>query len=979
MARSTVALARVSRLAFITATVRLARWRLRHTWRLLSGVGLGIVVAVIIVSAVPLFTHVATTAGLRRVFDAPPGSNGITINVTTENTQSQDIQQIGNVIDGAVQTHLGHTLMAGRQFSLQFPELPVVSALHGAVTEAAMQVVGYDPDQFVSHATVLAGRLPRADAAQTEIALTTATADALGATLGSTVVLAGPEARPPLSGVGHVPLTVVGIVALNGDDIFFHRLFFDPQPREHFSSSLIVRGIAVNDALERFLQSPSATGTLSARTPPQFFWYYALDPARLDADSLGDVVAQANALQVELPNTLLDLQGAPRGGVSDDAFLRLADYQARITTLQVPLTFVLVLIVALVLFFVSVMAEIVVDRQADALAVLRSRGVSRPQIFGALVAQSLVLGVVALAVGPWLALGAVVVLARLALAPAHQSALTVLTADPLRTAYAPLGVALAVVVAALGAMIIAINRAVAADVLAMRRESARTTRTPLWQRLNLDVVAAVIAVTGYSLYILVLNRVNAAVQFQFGFLGLIAPLFALFAGALLCFRVYPLGLRAAAWVAARGRGPVPMLALAQMSRAPRQSMRTTFLLAFSTAFLIFTLLFVASETQHLRDVASFSAGADFSGALAFANASPTTLAGGMAPYQQLPGVTSVALGYVATLPPGAGVATQQLLAVDADHYAQAATWDAHNSTEPLAGLMARLVSQRADAKRTGVIPAILNGALWDALHLTPGTTFLLSVPGYDGDRLRFLAVARVAQIQGIYDSPQFLSGGVLVDYQSYAAVFTTAAATAAAQPNFLWLRSASDAASLTSVRAALTTSTLKLARLTDRRSLTQALITDPLQVALSGILSVGALAAIVLALVGVLTASWLNARGRLTNFAVLRALGTAPRQIAGVLVWEQGITYGVALALGVGLGIVLAALLLPALAFANARTQSGDLIGAANLPAIEMLAPAGTLALALGALVAICGGALVLMTAVVARPSVSATLRLNED
>lgn len=70
---------------------------------------------------------------------------------------------------------------------------------------------------------------------------------------------------------------------------------------------------------------------------------------------------------------------------------------------------------------------------------------------------------------------------------------------------------------------------------------------------------------------------------------------------------------------------------------------------------------------------------------------------------------------------------------------------------------------------------------------------------------------------------------------------------------------------------------------------------DPLYLDLSAMLILGAIMALLLALVGSLLASWLSVRARLTNFAVLRALGTAPRQLAAILTCEQGIVYAGAL------------------------------------------------------------------------------------
>ncbi|HXR66657.1 MAG TPA: FtsX-like permease family protein [Ktedonobacteraceae bacterium] len=60
----------------------------------------------------------------------------------------------------------------------------------------------------------------------------------------------------------------------------------------------------------------------------------------------------------------------------------------------------------------------------------------------------------------------------------------------------------------------------------------------------------------------------------------------------------------------------------------------------------------------------------------------------------------------------------------------------------------------------------------------------------------------------------------------------------------------------------------------------------------------GTATALLLALLGNLVASWLNARSRLVNFAALRALGTTPRQIASTLAWEQVVVYSAAMLLG---------------------------------------------------------------------------------
>ncbi len=97
------------------------------------------------------------------------------------------------------------------------------------------------------------------------------------------------------------------------------------------------------------------------------------------------------------------------------------------------------------------------------------------------------------------------------------------------------------------------------------------------------MVAAIIAFTGYVVSVYMTNigglldaQTQAIVSAP---LTLIAPLFLLIAAVLLFLHLFPLLLRLASHFALRSQASAPMLALAQMARAPRQSMRMTVLLA----------------------------------------------------------------------------------------------------------------------------------------------------------------------------------------------------------------------------------------------------------------------------------------------------------------------------------------------------------------------------------------------------------------
>ena len=187
--------------------------------------------------------------------------------------------------------------------------------------------------------------------------------------------------------------------------------------------------------------------------------------------------------------------------------------------------------------------------------------------------------------------------------------------------------------------------------------------------------------------------------------------------------------------------------------------------------------------------------------------------------------------------------------------------------------------------------------------------------------------------------------------------------------NYVWIRSKSDAASIQQVRGALTAAASSLYAVQDRHAIIDTLNTDPLVLTLVGILSIGTVSTLLLALLGDLLASWLSARTRLTNFAVLRALGTSPRQVASVLTWEQGLIYLLGILLGIVFGILLTATVIPTLVYYGISSP---------IPlAVHTVVPL-SLIVTLALLVIVFIVTLGMMVRIVSSPSMSQTLRLNE-
>lgn len=1000
MARSAQKPPRQGGLSYIAATVTLALWQLRLTWRLLLVSGAGVVAAVILVCTVPLYSQVAMSAGLRSSLSASDKST-ITIHGVAHLISQSATQKVSGQIQQELQQNIGQFL-GGSQFSVQSPGLSG-SAL-GQYNQ--VQLLGWSIHDLGKHVNLLEGRLPQDSGSIMEIALTPEAAKNLNLAINATFDVD----MPFLNNRGNqvleaLTLHVVGIFTpTDPGENYWHGTNFGSQslgqhgmlyPSLVSNESYLSTLDAVSNAVSHDQEGKLLSG-VSFEAPSDLYWYYAIDTTRLNIDHLDELASGLNNVLVSVSNQPVAqpyVDKTTSAGPSD----LVNSYNDRIAVARIPLLSLAYLIAGLMLFFVSLMTDLLVDRQSESIAMLRSRGASRQQIFSSLVTQSIGVGVIALIAGPLVSILLASLLVRSSLSPADQGALNVILADPISTALNLYLSALATVVVSILAMVFALNRASRMDVLALRRETARASRGPAWLRMGLDILAGVIALTGYgfSVYITSPGVLDARTRVLIlPPMTLVGAVFLLLGCMLLFLRIFPFILDMLSNIAVRNRGATSMLAVAQMARAPRQSLRMTLLLALAVAFGIFSLVFSASQTQRIPNVAAYQVGADFTGTYPNGSAlSKLSVGQQEEAFQRVPGVTSASVGFVSsTRGAESGVnASIELRAVDADTFAKTAFWNAQDSSQPLDVLMQHLVKQRDAATSQGVVPAIVDAAAWKTLSLTLGAPFTLS--DLNGT-INYVAIGEIDHIPTVNDSADASGtndyvalGGVLVDFSTYRAAVqagqqgqTTPAPLA---PTNVWLSTKDDAGTLASVRAALASGSLRLLDVNDRRALENSMGSDPLYLALLGVLAIGAATALLLGLLGNMTVSWLSARSRLINFAVMRALGTAPRQVASILTYEQVIVYATAIGLGVAFGILLSFLVLPAFVFTSA---TGNVIGGTgvfyvtqSVPPIQMIIPVLLIGLAVGILVAICIVALGMMVRIVSRPALSSTLRLNSD
>lgn len=973
----------------LSGTITLAFWQLRLTWRLLLVAGTGVVAAVILVCSVPLYSQVAMSAGLRDALREAPDS-AITVHSVAHLISQPAIQQVAGQIEREVQENLG-PFLADSQFSIQSTGLQI------GQTNNQVQLIGWSMKSAQTHVKMTAGRLPADGSNSLETAITPDTAEKLHLEVGSTVqasmLFLNDEDTEILESL---TLQVVGIFSpLNPSEDFWHRTSFLSQPVSTRGNlyPVLVSNNSYISVLEQIsdMNGNAVQDGINLEYPTDLYWYYNLDINHLDINHLDALANGLNNVLVVVSNQPVDEPFIDKTTSNGPADL-VDDYDSRIAVANIPLLSLAYLIAGLMLFFVSLMTDLLVDRQSEAIAILRSRGASRHQIFSALIVQSIGVGIIAFLVGPLLAVLVARLLGQLSLPAADQGALNVILADPVSAALSLYLAALATVAVSILAMVFAMNRASRMDVLTLRQESARTTRGVTWLRMGLDILSGVIALTGYgfSVYITTPGVLDARTRVLIlPPMTLVGAVFLLLGCMLLFLRIFPFILEVLSNLAVRNRGVASILAVAQMARAPRQSLRMTLLLALAVAFGIFSLVFSASQEQRIPSVAAYEVGADFSGVYASgANLSKKPLSQQEAAFKSIPGVLSSSVGYTSsTRGAESGVNVSiELRAVDSLTFAQTGLWSAQDSSDSLSSLMTQLRSQSQADMGEDVVPAIVDSATWQALSLTSGASFTLS--DLNGT-INYIAIGEVNYIPTVIDSAEasgtdgyVAQGGVLVDFAAYqAAVQETSSLTLA--PSTVWLSTRSDPSSLASVRTALGAGPLSLTNVTDLFALESSMNSDPLYLALLGVLALGTATALLLGLLGNMTISWLSARSRVLNFAVMRALGTAPGQIASILTYEQLIIYATAIGLGVAFGLLLSFLVLPAFVFTssvgNVATGVGIFYLAQSVPPIRMIVPGLVIALAIGTLVGICVIALGMMVRIVSRPALSGMLRLNGD
>jgi len=960
-----------------------------------------------------------TTAGLHNTLRATPDSADIQLLTEANGISTPIVQKIHNQFDPLFHHYLGNVIkpdlsaIMSEDFSFYPPQNHTTLTIYGSSMQQAAPHLGAIQGQLAQISSVPSSVI--------EIMMTPDTAHLVGVNIGSTFKLAfkylvsNPDNEvQQLTAV--ITARVAGLFSLTPSKAaYWHGEDFKPiKLALEGSTALSQYTFLVSDnallALIDHLISVHHTDAIHTLNSNGYslIWHYHLDSSQLDISGLDTLIGQLAGVQA-----MIDSQyGYLENGESSDFTIQypylihielagqalsfngnpsiLDAFRSRIEVARIPTGVFTLLILSFILFFISLLTTLLVDRQQDTIALLRSRGASRTQIFGAFFLQSIGLGTIALVIGLPLATVTMLLLSQHMLSPIELDALNIITSHPFQTTLGTIWYALAITLIALFTMGISLFMAARMNILSLRREVTRSNNRPHWQRLQLDVIAGIIALVGYSfsLYVTSIGTVlqsNAQVLVATP-LSIIAPLFLIIGCMFLFLRIFPFFLRLGARIAARGRGAVIMLAFTQTARSPRQSLRMIMLFALATAFALFTLVFLTTQTEHIQEIVTYQTGADFSAQLRIPG---TTASQVTKQYQSIPGVLSANVGFVGQGYGGSANLPLKLHAVDASSFGETVIWPSEADYQSIRPLLSQLVSLRKTSTTSDVVPAIVDQTIFNKSLLHVGSFFTISLSSVNPASIHCVIIGVVDHIPTIDTLiDPVVTGGVLIDYQTYLNTYQQDLKKSKNQPgqpippllNQVWLHTKTDTASLASVRTALDGPKYNISHLVDRRLLLSTLQSDPLYLVLDGVLILGTATAFLVALVGGVLASWLSARTRQMSYITLQALGATTWQTSNILMWEQAIVYITGLLLGAGFGTLLIVSVIPSLTFTDLNSNLSDeqLFALQSVLSTQITVPPW-IPFVLLTLVGIYILALIIMVRVVSGSVIGKKLRLGED
>ena len=546
---------------------------------------------------------------------------------------------------------------------------------------------------------------------------------------------------------------------------------------------------------------------------------------------------------------------------------------------------------AVVLYYVTTSFGMVLERQRNEIALLKSRGASTLHVLGIYTLEGIVLG--ALAFGGGLLLSRV--LAQLIgqtygfLLFAQRPALT-LFMTPQVTEYAAIAIGVALV-ASLGPAAMAARY----SIIGYKQDAARSQRQSLWHRFFVDFIFLGAAAYGYRMLndretITFLERTS---ELLIDPLLMVVPAVSIIAAASMFLRVFPLIVDVLARLAGLVAGPSIVTALRQISRAPGQYSSLILLLIITIALGSYSASAAHTIDRNFREEVYYRVPADLvlHEIWRYIEETQSYIEPPFSDHY-VPGVmaaTPVRKHEVSPEIREAGRLKSYLLAIDRVEFPNVAWWRPDFADVPLGALMNALAIDQA--------ALIVQDEFLERYGLQFGDRLVLTFDRYP---LEFIITETTRYFPGLDPNDGFI----------FVANYDYIYDLIGSQPYEAWLKLEPGTLSK-GVVDEISRKEIAIRKIGDSRIEVTSGRVDPQRTGLFGVLSLGFIVGTVLTVLGFFLYSFLSFERRLLQMGILRAMGLSVRQLFTLLVFEQIFLILVGVAAGTLIGVAAGELYIP--------------------------------------------------------------------
>jgi len=638
--------------------------RARQHWQLLLTLSLGVMTATALLASGPLLVDNLIKTGLQLTIQGSSVADGNLLFVTSILADRLAFQQF----DERTRAVLDHSLGMHQQYVTASAKSPwLLPWVNGQVsTSQRVSLTFYEDIQ--EHIEVLAGGWP-AEASNKPGVIRAVIPEGMARGLALGVGDSLSLRLEPSAGAPDLQLKVTGIVRpRNPRDLYWFGEFGPLASIQAADGTFQYQIIVPQDVFF------TTVATLFPEDDLELSWHVLLDPQSFNAADIQPFQTQLAELETQLADSRPTVR--METGIIDI----LGKFQTQFETIRLPVYILVAEIMLLVLYYVSMIAELSIRQMEREFATMYSRGISAQQIARAHLLEILVILTVTFFSGPWLGAGLVRILSWAG--PLSSLAEPGWMFNLSRDAWIAAGLG---TLTCLAGLVLPLGPALRRSIIAYQQVTTRDIRPPWWQRYYLDVFILCIG-------LILLWRLNQYGDMLVGepgnaridWLLLLSPLALSVGAATLLLRVFPFLLEILASVAERGRGLLGALALWQSARNPAHVTRLVLLLTLAIALGILSTGLNLTLDQSEFDRASYLAGNDLR--LSTKGVLP------LREMQSMPGIRQLSAVWrgEGTLSVGKSSSSFELLAIEPGSFSEVATFRRDFADQNMNELLAHL-------------------------------------------------------------------------------------------------------------------------------------------------------------------------------------------------------------------------------------------------------------------------------------------------